>query len=73
MPVRARRFRQRPPDEDPPEVPADRRPIFLRLRDKIAADIARNVWVPGEAISTEAELAAEYTLSRDSAESTRHA
>ena len=51
MSVRARRFRQRLPEEDPPEVAADevaadRRPVFLRLRDRIAADIARNVWAP---------------------------
>ena len=63
MPARGRRFRQRPPDEDPPEIVADRRPNFLRLRDRIAADIARNVWAPGEAISTEAEFAAEHDLS----------
>ena len=68
MSVRARRFRQRLPEEDPPEVAADevvadRRPVFLRLRDRIAADIARNVWAPGEAISTEAEFAAQYDLS----------
>ena len=63
MAARGRRFRQRPPDEDPPEVVTDRRPIFLRLRDQIAADIARNVWVPGESISTEAEFAAKHELS----------
>ncbi|MDT7578722.1 MAG: GntR family transcriptional regulator, partial [Pseudonocardiales bacterium] len=40
-----------------------RRPSFLTLRDLIAADIARNVWGPGEAISTESELAAQHDLS----------
>ncbi len=41
----------------------DRRPIYRRLRDQIAAEIAQNVWRPGEAISTEAELAAKYHIS----------
>ena len=41
----------------------DRRPIYRRLRDQIAAEIAQNVWKPGEAIATEAELAAKYQIS----------
>lgn len=41
----------------------DRRPIYRRLRDQIAAEIAQNTWRPGEAISTEAELAAKYHIS----------
>ena len=41
----------------------DRRPIYRRLRDQIAAEIAQNVWRPGEAISTEAEFAAKYHIS----------
>ena len=41
----------------------DRRPMYRRLRDQIAAEIAQNVWKPGEAIATEAELAAKYQIS----------
>ena len=41
----------------------DRRPIYRRLRDQIAAEIAQNIWKPGEAIATEAELAAKYHIS----------
>ena len=33
----------------------DRRPIYQRLRDQIAAEIAQNIWKPGEAIASEAE------------------
>ena len=37
----------------------DRRlPLYLRLRDTIAGQIASTVWRPGQAIPTEAELAA---------------
>lgn len=63
MGVRARRFRKRPPDDDASKEAANRRPAFLQLRDRIAADIAANVWAPGEAISTEAELVAQHGLS----------
>ena len=41
----------------------DRRPIYRRLRDQIAAEIAQNIWKPGEAIASEAELAAKYDIS----------
>jgi len=41
----------------------DRRPIYRRLRDQIAAEIARNIWRPGEAIASEVELAAKYKIS----------
>lgn len=37
-----------------------RLPLYQRLRDDIAAQIASHVWRPGEAIPTEAELAASY-------------
>ena len=40
----------------------DRRPLYRRLRDQIAAEIARGVWQPGERISTEAELANKYSV-----------
>jgi len=63
MPARPRRFRPNPLEDDLPEIAADPRPVFLRLRDLIAADIAHNVWAPGEAISTESEFAAKYKLS----------
>lgn len=42
---------------------SDRRPIYRRLRDQLAAEIAQNTWVPGAPISTEAELAAKYKIS----------
>ena len=41
----------------------DRRPIYRRLRDQIAAEIAQNIWKPGEAIASEAEFAAKYRIS----------
>lgn len=41
----------------------DRRPIYQRLRDQIVAEIAQNIWKPGEAIATEGELAAKYKIS----------
>ena len=41
----------------------DRRPIYRRLRDHIAADIAHNVWKPGDAIASELELALKYKIS----------
>jgi len=63
MPARPRRFRPRPIEDDLPEIVADPRPGFIRLRDLIAADIGHNVWVPGEAISTESEFSAKYGLS----------
>lgn len=37
-----------------------RLPLYQQLRDEIAGRIARNVWRPGEAIPTEAELAASH-------------
>lgn len=42
---------------DPPDL---RLPLYQRLRDEIARSIAGNVWRPGEAIPTEAELAASH-------------
>lgn len=39
-----------------------RLPLYQRLRDEIAAQIATHVWRPGEAIPTEAELAASHKL-----------
>ena len=41
----------------------DRRPIYQRLRDQIASEIAQNIWKPGEAIASEAEFAAKYDIS----------
>ncbi len=41
----------------------DRRPIYQRLRDQIAAEIAQNIWKPGEAIASEAEFATKYRIS----------
>ena len=43
--------------------PTVRRHAFHLLRDVIAADIAKNVWAPGEAIPTELELAKKHVLS----------
>lgn len=40
----------------------DRRPIYRRLRDELAAEIARNTWHPGEPIPAEAEIAAKYKV-----------
>lgn len=40
-----------------------RLPLYQRLRDQLAAQIANNRWRPGEAIPTEAALSAEYQLS----------
>ena len=45
------------------EEPSDRRPIYRRLRDQLAADIARNVWKAGEPIASESELVAKYRVS----------
>ena len=39
------------------------RPLYQRLRNQIASEIAQNIWHPGEAISTEAELATRYQIS----------
>jgi GntR family transcriptional regulator len=39
-----------------------RLPLYQRLRDEIAQQIARNVWRPGETIPTEAELASSHGL-----------
>ena len=41
----------------------DGRPRYRRLRDQLAAEIARNVWHPGEPIPIEAALAREYDVS----------
>ena len=41
----------------------DRRPIYQRLRDQIASEIAQNIWKPGESIASEAEFAAKYDIS----------
>jgi GntR family transcriptional regulator len=41
----------------------DRRlPLYQRLRDQIAGEITRNVWGPGVAIPTEAELAQTHQV-----------
>jgi len=41
----------------------DRRPpLYQRLRDQIAGEITRNVWGPGTAIPTEAELAQTHQV-----------
>lgn len=40
----------------------DRRPLYRRLRDQIAVQIARGVWRPGERIPTEAELISQYSV-----------
>ena len=42
---------------------ADRRPMYRRLRDQIAIEIAQNRWAPGAAIASESELATTYNLS----------
>lgn len=45
-------------------LPSDvRLPLYQRLRDQLAEQIANNRWRPGEAIPTEAALSAEYQLS----------
>lgn len=45
-------------------LPSDSRlPLYQRLRDELAQQIAHNRWRPGEAIATEAALAAEYAMS----------
>jgi GntR family transcriptional regulator len=45
-------------------LPSDTRlPLYQRLRDQLAEQIAKNRWRPGEAIPTEAALSAEYELS----------
>jgi len=41
----------------------DRRPIYRRLRDQIATEIAKNTWRPGEAIPSEMEFATKYQIS----------
>ncbi|QDW03436.1 GntR family transcriptional regulator [Pseudomonas sp. KBS0707] len=41
----------------------ERLPLYQRLRDSLAEQIANNRWRPGEAIPTEAALSAEYCLS----------
>lgn len=40
----------------------DRLPRYQRLRDQIAADIAAQVWKPGEAIPSETQLAASHKV-----------
>jgi len=42
------------------DLPDVRLPLYQRLRDQVAQQIAHNVWRPGEAIPTEAELAASH-------------
>ncbi|ACA15327.1 transcriptional regulator, GntR family [Methylobacterium sp. 4-46] len=39
-----------------------RLPLYQRLRDEIAQQIALNVWRPGDSIPTEAELASEHGI-----------
>ena len=41
----------------------ERLPLYQRLRDELARQIADNRWRPGEAIPTEAVLSTEYGLS----------
>lgn len=41
----------------------ERLPLYQRLRDQLAEQIANNRWRPGEAIPTEAALSSEYGLS----------
>lgn len=41
----------------------ERLPLYQRLRDQLAEQIASNRWQPGAAIPTESALAAEYGLS----------
>ncbi|MDE1164820.1 MAG: GntR family transcriptional regulator [Pseudomonas sp.] len=41
----------------------DRLPLYQRLRDELAQQIANNRWRAGEAIPTEAALSVEYSLS----------
>lgn len=41
-------------------VPAIRKPIYQQIRDTIAAEIASNVWQPGTAMPSEADLAARH-------------
>lgn len=41
----------------------ERLPLYQRLRDELARQIADNRWRPGEAIPTEAVLSSEYGLS----------
>lgn len=40
----------------------ERLPLYQRLRDEIADNIAQQVWRPGELIPTEAELAARHGI-----------
>jgi GntR family transcriptional regulator len=43
--------------------PIDQRlPLYQKLRDEIATEIGRHAWRPGEAIPTEAELAATHKV-----------
>ena len=42
--------------------PDVRLPLYQRLRDEITRQIAHNVWRPGEAIPTEAELSASHEV-----------
>ncbi len=44
------------------DLPDLRLPLYQRLRDQVAQQIAHNVWRPGEAIPTEAELAATHKV-----------
>lgn len=45
-------------------LPSDvRLPLYQRLRDQLAEQIANNRWRPGEAIPTEAALSAQYQMS----------
>lgn len=40
----------------------DRRPVYRRLRDQLAAEIAHNTWLPGQPIPPESELAEKYKV-----------
>lgn len=44
------------------DAPDHRLPLYQRLRDQIAGEITRNVWGPGSAIPTEAELAQTHKV-----------
>ena len=45
------------------DAPDPRLPMYQRVRDALAAHIARREWAPGKAIPTEAELAEEHRIS----------
>lgn len=48
---------------EPSPIPDTRLPAYARLRDALAARVARGEWRPGEALPSENRLAREYALS----------